>query len=127
MNLPTIEGTPEWVARTAADADCVVDAIFGTGLTRPPRDPFGAVARAVCDANRPVVAVDLPSGLDCDTGEPLGECIRATRTVTFVAEKAGFANPASKEFTGPVTVAPIGCPRKLVDQIAASPAPPRSP
>ena len=66
-----------------------------------------------------VLAIDLPSGLDCDTGEPLGDaCIRATRTVTFVAEKLGFANPRSREFTGPVIVGDIGCPREVVARVS---------
>ena len=66
----------------------------------------------------PVLAVDLPSGMDCDTGKPLGACVRATRTVTFVAEKTGFANPASKQYTGEITVADIGCPRELIEEVA---------
>jgi NAD(P)H-hydrate epimerase len=52
----------------------------------------------------------VPSGLDCDTGEPLGPCVRAAVTVTFVAEKIGFANLASREFTGDVVVVGIGAP-----------------
>ena len=62
----------------------------------------------------PVLSVDLPSGLDCDTGEPLrgDACVRATRTVTFVAEKTGFANPAAGQYLGDVIVGDIGCPRE---------------
>jgi NAD(P)H-hydrate epimerase len=51
----------------------------------------------------------------------MGVCIKAAKTVTFVAEKAGFANPNSKEFTGEITVADIGCPRQLIDEVAAGP------
>ena len=69
-------------------------------------------------ANAPILAVDLPSGLDCDSGLPLGpSCIRATQTVTFVAEKAGFANPESRKYTGKVTVGDIGCPRELIESV----------
>ena len=56
----------------------------------------------------PMVAVDLPSGLDADTGKPLGAAVRATFTVTFAAPKVGFAH--AKEWTGPVEVVSIGCP-----------------
>ena len=98
----------------AATDGLIVDAIFGTGLSAPPRPPFEAIAQAVHRSGRPVLAVDLPSGLDCDTGLPLGACIGATHTVTFVARKKGFANPASRQFTGRVTVVGIGCPRELV-------------
>jgi NAD(P)H-hydrate epimerase len=95
----------------------IIDAIFGTGLDRP---PTGDAARAIEEINRSgvkVLAIDVPSGLDCDTGEPLGPCVRANRTVTFVAEKFGFAQPQAKEFTGEVIVADIGCPRELIEMI----------
>ena len=96
----------------------VVDALFGTGLTERPRGAFGEVVDALAAAGAEVVAVDLPSGLDCDTGEPLGPCVRAAHTVSFVAEKLGFANSASRQYLGRVTVGDIGCPRELIEQIA---------
>jgi len=102
--------------------DLVVDAIFGTGLDRPP-DALAAEAIERLNAARPdILAVDLPSGLDCDTGEPLGACIRATWTVTLGALKRGFANPRSRAFTGEVTVADIGVPRELIETCAAGTA-----
>ncbi|MGH7179746.1 MAG: NAD(P)H-hydrate epimerase, partial [Tepidisphaeraceae bacterium] len=66
----------------------------------------------------PVLAIDLPSGLDCDTGRPLGPCVKASRTVTFVAEKVGFALPEARQYLGEVTVGDIGCPRQLVEEVA---------
>jgi NAD(P)H-hydrate epimerase len=115
MNLPA--GSLD-VARLKDDRPAlVIDAIFGTGLDRPPRQPFPAIAQAINDAGIPVLAVDLPSGMDCDTGLPLGACIRATRTVTFVAPKAGFLAASSRELTGDVVVADIGCPREIFDGI----------
>jgi NAD(P)H-hydrate epimerase len=59
-----------------------------------------------------VLAVDIPSGLDCDTGAPLGPTVRAHHTVTFVAQKKGFVNPAAREWVGTVHVVGIGAPRK---------------
>jgi NAD(P)H-hydrate epimerase len=96
----------------------IVDAIFGTGLTRAPVGDYEAAINQINSFGIPVLAVDVPSGLDCDTGLPLGTCIRAQRTVTFVAEKAGFDNPRSKEYTGEVTVGDIGVPRELIDKVA---------
>ncbi|MDP9173539.1 MAG: NAD(P)H-hydrate epimerase [Planctomycetota bacterium] len=97
----------------------ILDAIFGTGLTQAPRDPFGEIAGVVQGLGVPILAIDIPSGLDCDTGKPLGRvCIRANRTVTFVAEKVGFAQPAAREFLGEVIVADIGCPRELIDEVS---------
>jgi len=104
--------------RLPGDADLLIDALFGTGLTKPPRDP--RLIERMIHHETPILAVDLPSGMDCDTGEPLGPaCVRATRTVTFVAEKIGFANPNARQYLGEVTVADIGCPRDLIDAVAA--------
>ncbi|HYE16912.1 MAG TPA: NAD(P)H-hydrate epimerase [Tepidisphaeraceae bacterium] len=97
------------------DAALVIDAIVGTGLTRPIDGPARwAIELTV---GRRILAIDIPSGLDCDTGEPIGDtCVRATRTVTFVAEKLGFANPASRAYTGDVSVVDIGCPQGAVEE-----------
>src|SRR5687767_4754098 len=56
----------------SSSAALIVDAIFGTGLTQAPRDPFPQLAAAINESGRPVLAVDVPSGLDCDTGRPFG-------------------------------------------------------
>jgi NAD(P)H-hydrate epimerase len=98
-------------------ANLIIDALFGTGLAQPPRPDAQAFIARINASTVPVLAIDLPSGMDCDTGEPLESCVRATRTVTFVAEKSGFANPDSAEFTGDITVADIGCPRELIDDV----------
>ena len=79
-------------------------------------DLFGTVTAFVNACEQPVLAIDIPSGLDCDTGEPLGPTVRATHTATFVAPKHGFLNPNSREWTGEVHVIDIGAPRKLVDE-----------
>jgi len=97
--------------------DCwIVDALFGTGLSRPLETPYAEVVKLVNASNRPVLAIDIPSGLDCDTGEPLGPCAKATHTATFVAPKRGFLNPNSKAWTGEVHVIDIGAPRVLVEE-----------
>jgi NAD(P)H-hydrate epimerase len=102
--------------RRLSQCGWVIDAIFGTGLTRPLGPPHDAVVEAVNGAGNPVLAIDIPSGLDCDTGEPLGPCVRATHTATFVAPKKGFRNPNSRAWTGEVHVIDIGAPRVLVDE-----------
>ncbi len=97
----------------------VVDALFGTGLSGAVREPFDRVIAAI-NARRDgrILAVDIPSGLDCDTGQPLGPTVRAGHTVTFVAPKAGFTNPAATEWLGELHVAHIGAPRALLEQYA---------
>jgi NAD(P)H-hydrate epimerase len=99
------------------DAEWVVDALLGTGVTGPARPPLDRVIAAINHSAAKVLAVDLPSGLDCDTGLPLGPCVRALYTVTFVARKKGFANPAAKEWLGEVHVVDIGAPRVLVQEM----------
>jgi NAD(P)H-hydrate epimerase len=112
MNISWEPANPAKIAGTSAIL--LVDAIFGTGLTEPPREPFGEIVKAIEASRVPVLAIDVPSGLDCDTGLPLGACIKATRTVTFVAEKIGFGNPIAHEYLGEVIVGSIGCPIELI-------------
>ena len=96
------------LATSFAKAEWIVDALFGTGLTGPVRSPFDRIITLINGSPARVLAVDIPSGLDADTGEPLGPTIRAEHTVTFVAPKLGFRNPAAAAFTGQVHVADIG-------------------
>jgi NAD(P)H-hydrate epimerase len=96
----------------------VIDAVLGTGLTDAPREPFGTIAKAINDSGLPVLAVDIPSGLDCDTGIPPGACIRANCTVTFVAEKIGFTTAEARRVLGKVIVGDIGCPRELIEIVS---------
>ena len=103
--------------------DGFVDALLGTGTEGPPR---GAVATAIAALNAErrsgsrVLAVDLPSGLDADAGAAADCCVRADVTATFVAEKAGFANPAAAAFTGQVHVVGIGAPAGLLRRFGVS-------
>jgi NAD(P)H-hydrate epimerase len=97
-----------------APADWIVDALFGTGLYGPVRPPFDRAIAIINATGKRVLAVDIPSGLDCDTGKPLGPTVEAQHTVTFVAQKKGFAAPESREWTGEVHVADIGAPRPAI-------------
>lgn len=116
MKLPVTEAKADTIFRERPTL--IIDAIFGTGLTQPPRDPFPQLVRGIQLIRRPILAIDIPSGLDCDTGKPLGPtCIRATRTITFVAEKTGFANPEAKQYLGDIVIGDIGCPRELVSEL----------
>jgi len=106
---PGAEGAETHVRELAVDADMVVDALFGTGLQGPLRADYRALVEAINALERVILAVDIPSGLDCDTGQPLGTVIRAAYTVTFVAVKRGFAAvPESRKYTGQIYVASIG-------------------
>ncbi|MFM7292473.1 MAG: NAD(P)H-hydrate epimerase [Planctomycetia bacterium] len=104
--------------RGLAGATWLVDALLGTGAVGPPR---GTIATAIAAINAlrtrdgvGVFAVDLPSGLDGDTGRPPGDCIVADVTGTFVARKIGFDQPGADHYTGTVHVLDIGVPRALL-------------
>ncbi len=106
----------EW-ERAIAGADWVVDALLGTGASGPPRGAIATAIEAVNAAGRrgaKVFAVDLPSGLDCDTGTAAGACVTADVTATFVARKVGFDVPAAATLLGEVHVVGIGVPRALL-------------
>ena len=98
----------EQVSDLAGQSDVVVDAIFGTGLKGQLRDQYIELINEINSLCRDVVAVDIPSGLDCDTGEPLPVAIIASATVTFVAVKKGFTYAHSTAYTGDVYVSSIG-------------------
>ncbi len=95
-------------ASFAQDADMIVDAIFGTGLTGELRDEYKRLIGGINALSCPILAVDIPSGLDCDTGQTLGAAIRADWTVTFVAVKKGFPLESAQAQTGEIYVASIG-------------------
>jgi NAD(P)H-hydrate epimerase len=108
---------PQVLRRELEGVDWIVDALFGTGLSGPVRAPFDQVIAAINTSPARVLAVDIPSGLDCDSGEPLGPTVRAEHTATFVALKRGFLKPAAREWLGQVHVLSIGAPRCLLESL----------
>jgi hydroxyethylthiazole kinase-like uncharacterized protein yjeF len=107
--------------------DLIVDAILGTGLDKPVQGDAAHAIEWINQANRPVLAVDVPSGMDCDTGSPLGACVKATHTVTFVGLKKGYESLDAQKLLGEVTVADIGAPIELVKRLALKRSPPQTP
>ena len=102
------ENIAAYIKNSVKDADLIVDAIFGTGLTGRLDDKYRKLINAINSLNIDILSVDMPSGLDCDTGEVLGAAVKADYTITFVAFKKGFAAEAAKSFTGKVYVVSIG-------------------
>jgi hydroxyethylthiazole kinase-like uncharacterized protein yjeF len=96
--------------------EVLVDALLGTGI----RGEVTGLYRHAIESwpTGTTIAVDLPSGMDADTGEPCGCCIRATKTVTLQFPKAGFQNQAAKEYLGKWSVADIGIPAVCADEDA---------
>ena len=98
--------------------ELIIDALLGTGSHGEPRRPFDVAIDAINRQRAPVVAVDLPSGLDCDSGAAANHTIRAAHTVTFVAAKPGLLVPAAAEYVGRLHVVNLGVPPELLDEIA---------
>lgn len=124
MGLPVIPFASPGDADAAAEqfetAGVIVDAILGTGFHGDVRAPLAGLIGRINGFGRPVVAIDIPSGLDCDSGAPSNATIRAESTVTFVARKAGFAAVGAAAFTGRIHVVDIGAPRALIDRVRNS-------
>ncbi|HEX7447441.1 MAG TPA: NAD(P)H-hydrate epimerase [Pirellulales bacterium] len=104
------------LAECIARAEWIVDALLGTGAQGEPRAPLDAVIAQLNESQRPILAIDLPSGLDCDTGAAAAQTIRARHTCTFVAAKPGFFAPGATAYTGQVHVLDIGAPRRLIEE-----------
>ena len=116
MGLPCQVLQPDIVYGLKAiiqDADLVVDALFGTGFEGIPREPLASLIRLVNESGNPVLAVDIPSGLEADTGRVAGECIRALITVTMGMPKIGLYLDPGAKYTGEVVVGDISFPPEL--------------
>jgi len=105
-------------APQALDADVIVDAVFGTGLTREVSGDAAEILRAANASGRPIVAVDIPSGLHADTGATLGVAVRADLTVTFIGRKVGFYLGAGPEHIGRLVFDDLAVPRETYDHQA---------
>lgn len=98
-----------------ANCELLVDAIFGTGLRGVVRDPIASVINTINSLRTPILSVDLPSGLDANTGHPLGTCVQADRTVTIGLPKRGVLVHPGAEFAGNLEVVDIGFPEQVID------------
>jgi hydroxyethylthiazole kinase-like uncharacterized protein yjeF len=106
---PTAEAPPS--LQTLAEADVIVDALLGTGFEGEPRGPVAEAIAAIEEVKRPVVSVDVPSGVDASTGAVAGVAVSATTTVTFHAAKPGLWIAPGKAHAGHVQTIDIGIPR----------------
>lgn len=98
-------------------SDIVVDALLGTGLSSDVTGRYADAIDAINESGRPVVAVDLPSGLHADTGAALGRAVRASLTVTFGLPKLGLYQQRGIDLAGQVTIVDIGIPPAFVDAV----------
>jgi NAD(P)H-hydrate epimerase len=98
-------------------ADWILDALLGTGSHGEPRSPLDEVIATINSSGSKVLAIDLPSGLDCNTGKAANHIIRAAHTCTFVAPKPGFFVPDAQQYTGQIHTIEIGAPRALEEEM----------
>lgn len=97
-----------------AGSDLIIDAIFGTGFKGLPGQPAAGVIQAINDSKKPVLAVDIPSGLEADSGLVGGPCVRAAQTVTFGLPKLGLVQQPGAGYVGRLHVADISIPSFLL-------------
>jgi len=119
MTVATHEDAVEEVLSRAAQSTLLVDAILGTGLAGEVRRLSRHAIDLINAAPSPVFAIDIPSGLDADTGRPLGAAVRAAATATFGLSKLGFDAPGAPNYTGEVTVIDIGWPPGAVEAVVS--------
>ena len=109
--IADVDGIPDLSA-----ADVIVDALLGTGLEGDVREPIRTLIERINGTEAPAVAVDIPSGLCCNTGVVLGAAVRAVKTITFACAKEGFRLAEGPEHVGELVVAVISIPRELIEK-----------
>ena len=117
VDLSSTAGLRQSLTDEVAGARWLIDAMLGTGAAGEPREPFATAIHWMNEQPARRLAVDLPSGLDCDAGKTAGAAVSADVTCTFVAAKLAFADPRSQPYVGELSVVAIGVPRRVVDAI----------
>lgn len=105
------------------EADVVLDALLGYSLDGPPREPEAGIIRFANAHSTPILALDLPSGLDPDTGLPNDPTIRATRTLTLALPKVGLLRPEAAKWVGELWLADISVPPRVYAPLGIAPGP----
>lgn len=112
--------TEPWPAGDLDSCDLLIDALLGTGLEREPAGDYGTAVDRINESQRPVLAVDIPSGLSADTGNVLGRAVRADLTVTFIGRKRGLYTADGPDCVGELCFSDLGTPDSVRDSVADS-------
>jgi NAD(P)H-hydrate epimerase len=104
------KGDMQPVKKSLADASLLIDALLGTGLDRPVKETYAEVISLINESGKPVLSLDIPSGIHSDTGQPMGTAIEADATITFGYLKAGLLSYPGAAHAGHLTLADIGLP-----------------
>jgi len=108
MGIPILLGS-----YNLRDYDLLIDGLIGYGLEGNPRDKVAVMIRDANASGRPILALDLPSGMNATTGEAYDPCIRATATITLALPKTGFLSPGASPYIGSLYLADISIPQKV--------------
>jgi len=115
---PVTPGQPEELDRAGETADVVIDALFGAGLDRPVEGIARAMIESMNAQPAPIIAVDLPSGINGTSGTVMGAAVRAAQSITFFRKKPGHLLLPGRFHCGAISVADIGIPDSVLTQIA---------
>lgn len=96
-------------------SDMVIDSIFGTGLTRDVESIYKDIILSINNNSKYILSIDIPSGIDSDTGKILGTSIKANKTISFQLLKNGLVD--NENYTGKVIIEPIGMPKIAIDTV----------
>lgn len=96
----------------------IIDSIFGTGLDKKLNEPYEKIISLMNKANKYIISVDIPSGINSTTGEIMGTCVKADKTISFVTYKQGFLNYDILDFLGKVTIVNIGIPKTIKNKFS---------
>ncbi len=118
QRLMGVDVTPrQWSGQPLEGADVLVDALLGTGLGGEVREPFRGAIEAANASGAPILALDIPSGLDADTGMPHGAAIRAAETITFIGLKPGMLTARGPDYCGHIRFDDLKLPEELYAQV----------
>ena len=109
--------TKQAVANRLEHCDLIVDGLLGTGAKGEPRGAVRELIDLIVAARRPTLAIDMPSGLDSDSGQPASACVRADLTVTMALPKSGLLQQSALDYVGRLSVVDIGIPRSFCDAL----------
>ena len=115
MKVPVHTGISN-LKGSLSKADLIVDAIFGTGLKTDVKGIHAKTINLINNAGRPIIAVDIPSGIDADTGQIKGTAVKADTTVTFGLPKIGHFIYPGAAYSGSLKIADISIPKTLIEK-----------
>ena len=110
----------EWTKDVQLDADVIVDALFGIGINRNITGVWEQIINQINNSNIPIFAVDIPSGLDPDTGKVLGVAVKARVTMTFIALKKGLFTGAGRYYSGEIKFNNLGIPAEAYNNVVCN-------